>query len=213
MILLIDNYDSFTFNLYQLVLENSQDKEIKVFRNDKIDIDIVRELQPEAIILSPGPGHPTEAGNCFKIYQEFHDKIPFLGVCLGHQLIGHYHGCKVGAKGNLLHGKTSPVLHNNKGLFEGLPQNFKVTRYHSLEVELTAKSKMLEVTSETSGVIMGIKHIIFPSFGVQFHPESYESEYGPEMIQNFLKLVEEYNQRKNNKVIYLNESYREEVQI
>ena len=189
MIILIDNYDSFTFNLYHYIIESSTryDKEdIMVVRNDKISKSEIKELNPEAIILSPGPCTPKEAGISLDIVQEFKGKIPILGICLGHQTIGEAFGGKI-IKTEPMHGKISNIYHNNTGIFHDIPSPFKSTRYHSLIIEDKSLPECFNITAKTEdGIIMAIQHKEFNIHGLQFHPESIASEYGHNLIKNFL---------------------------
>ncbi|MDA9231421.1 aminodeoxychorismate/anthranilate synthase component II [Rickettsiales bacterium] len=189
MIILIDNYDSFTFNLYHYIIESSEkyDKEdIMVVRNDKISKSKIKELNPDAIILSPGPCTPKEAGISIDIVQEFKGKIPILGICLGHQTIGEAFGGKI-IKTEPMHGKISNIYHNNTGIFHNIPSPFKSTRYHSLIIEDKSLPECFNITAKTEdGIIMAIQHKEFNIHGLQFHPESIASEYGHDLIKNFL---------------------------
>ncbi len=186
MILLIDNYDSFTHNLYQLI--SPIYPQVKVVRNDKITLDEIRTLNPQAIILSPGSGHPEEAGICIDLIRTFAPTIPILGVCLGHQAIGIAFGAPVVSAPQILHGKKSAVFHRRKGMFKGCALPLNVGRYHSLVIDKGSIPSCLCVEGEdASGVIMAIKHEQFPCYGVQFHPESILTEQGELMIRNFLQ--------------------------
>ena len=186
MVLLIDNYDSFTYNLYQYLGELGE--EVAVFRNDKIDEVQIKDIDPDKIVISPGPKTPDEAGNCLKIIEKFYRKIPILGVCLGHQCIGQYFGGKVIHAPKPFHGKTSLITHQGKGIFEGLENPLKVARYHSLIIEKSSLPENLEITAETDdGIIMALKHREFPVYGIQFHPESINTDHGKKIIENFLK--------------------------
>jgi anthranilate synthase component 2 len=190
MILMIDNYDSFTYNLVQYFGELGAD--IKVVRNDEISIAEIAALAPEKIVISPGPCTPTEAGVSVKTIQTFAGKIPLLGVCLGHQSIGQALGGKVIRAPYVMHGKTSPVYHNNTGVFRGLKNPFQATRYHSLVIEKESLPDCLEITAWTQNddgsmaEIMGVKHKTLALEGVQFHPESILTEHGHDMLRNFL---------------------------
>ncbi len=185
MILLIDNYDSFTYNLYQYVGLFAD--EVKVVRNDKITVDGIRELNPEGIILSPGPKSPREAGICVEAVKQLYREYPILGICLGHQSIGYAFGGEVSYAKELYHGKQSVIKHNGKGLFDGLDSPLKVARYHSLAVQKEGLPDCLEVTAETDdGEIMAIRHKEFPVAGMQFHPESIYTEHGKRIIENFI---------------------------
>ena len=186
MLLVVDNYDSFTFNLVQYLGE--ENVEIQVRRNDDITLDQLERLAPERILISPGPCTPREAGLSNEIIQTFGHKVPTLGVCLGHQCIAHTFGAEVVVNEEIMHGKTSPISHNSKGLFEGIPSPFTATRYHSLVVKRDTVPECLEITAETEGgEIMGIRHKEHPIWGVQFHPESILTDHGRLLLQNFLK--------------------------
>lgn len=187
MVLVIDNYDSFTYNLVQYLGEMQVD--LQVHRNDQISIDKIRELKPERILVSPGPCSPKESGLSNEIIKTFGPTIPLLGVCLGHQCIGHTFGASVVVNYRMMHGKTSAIKHNGKDLFEGMPNPFLATRYHSLVIKRDTMPEFLQVTAETDeGEIMGIKHRDYPIWGVQFHPESILTEHGREILRNFLRL-------------------------
>ncbi|MEY4385000.1 MAG: hypothetical protein RLY20_283 [Verrucomicrobiota bacterium] len=187
MLLVIDNYDSFTYNIVQYLGEMQAD--MKVVRNDQISVDEIRALKPERILVSPGPCSPREAGLSNEIIRTFGPQIPLFGVCLGHQCIGHTFGGKVIVNHRMMHGKTSPIKHNGKDLFEGMPNPFEATRYHSLVIERSSLPDCLEITAETEeGEIMGVKHKQYPVWGVQFHPESILTESGRTILRNFLKL-------------------------
>lgn len=190
MILLIDNYDSFSYNLYQLIGEVTPD--IRVSRNDKISISEINDLNPEAIILSPGPGKPENAGICIDIVKEFHDKIPILGVCLGHQAICTAFGGKVSHAKRLMHGKSSDISLDYDYIFKGLPNQISVGRYHSLSLIEDTLPDCLEVISKAKddGEIMAVKHNDYNVYGLQFHPESILTSDGLTIIQNFLEKVE-----------------------
>ncbi|MGM9926958.1 MAG: anthranilate synthase component II [Bacillus sp. (in: firmicutes)] len=186
MILLIDNYDSFTYNLYQQVGRFYD--AIKVVRNDKISLTEIEELKPTCIILSPGPGRPEDAGLCIDIIQSFHQHIPILGICLGHQAIAQAFGGEVIGAKEIMHGKKSPITHKGRNVFAGLPQEVDVMRYHSLAVKAETLPKELVVEAETTdGEIMAISHVRYPVVGIQFHPESIGTETGSVMIENFLQ--------------------------
>lgn len=185
MLLMLDNYDSFTYNLVQYFAELGE--EVKVIRNDEIDVAGVMALAPDRIVISPGPCTPKEAGISVPLILAAAGKIPLLGVCLGHQSIGAAFGGDVIHAKEVMHGKTSPVLHHNKGVFQGLPNPFRATRYHSLAVKAETLPECLEVTAWTEdGEIMGLRHQILDVEGVQFHPESILTEHGHRMLANFL---------------------------
>ena len=187
MILVIDNYDSFTYNLVQYLGELGAD--LRVYRNDAITVDQMRDLKPERIVVSPGPGVPKDAGITIDAIRAFAGKIPILGVCLGNQAIGEAFGGRVVRASYLMHGKTSEICHDSATIFRGLPYRFKATRYHSLIVEKNSLPKTLEVSATTpDGLIMGLRHREFQVEGVQFHPESVMTEHGKKLLQNFLKL-------------------------
>ncbi len=187
-ILMIDNYDSFTFNLVQYLGELGA--ELTVKRNDAIDVAGARALKPDAIVLSPGPCTPREAGICVPILRELAGEFPILGVCLGHQCIGEAFGGKVVRAGRLMHGKTSPILHDGKTLFAGVPSPFEAIRYHSLLVERASLPNCLEISAWTAeGEIMGLRHKRYPIEGVQFHPESILTQHGKHLLRNFLASV------------------------
>ena len=196
MLILIDNYDSFTYNLVHFLGELGAACE--VIRNDKISAADVIKKKPKAIVLSPGPCTPNEAGICLDLIAKAGGKIPLLGVCLGHQAIGQVYGGKVIRAPEPLHGKLSTIRHTNKGVFKGLPERFQVTRYHSLIVERKSLPSELEVTAETSdGIIMGLQHKEHAVHGVQFHPESIASEHGHALLANFLTLAGVSPRRRN----------------
>lgn len=188
MLLMIDNYDSFTYNLVQYLSELGA--EVQVFRNDALGLDDIKALAPERIVISPGPGHPGEAGLSKMILEEFGPRIPTLGVCLGHQCLGEVFGGRVVRAPMVMHGKTSMIHHQGKGLFAGLPDPFQATRYHSLVVAREGLPEELEVTAWTEdGLIMGLRHRIWPWLvGVQFHPESILTTSGHDMLRNFLEI-------------------------
>ncbi len=186
-ILMIDNYDSFTYNLVQYLGELGQ--ELLVYRNDKLTLEQVKKLKPDRIVISPGPGSPKDAGISREVIREMGPKVPVLGVCLGHQCIGEVFGGTVERNVRLMHGKTSPIYHNRKGLFQGLPNPFEATRYHSLIVRRKDFPEALEITAETKEKeIMGLRHKKFPIVGVQFHPESILTREGMQLLRNFLKI-------------------------
>lgn len=187
MILVIDNYDSFTYNLVQYLGELGA--ELRVYRNDKITLEEIKRIAPEKILISPGPGEPKDAGISEDVIRTFGSRTPILGVCLGHQAIGEvFGGHVVGAK-NLMHGKTSKIYHNGKDLFKGIKNPFDATRYHSLIVERDSLPKVLNITAETKDKeIMGVSHREYPIYGVQFHPESILTVEGKKILGNFLRL-------------------------
>jgi len=193
--LVIDNYDSFTYNLVHFLGELGAD--ITVRRNDKVTPEEIAAMAPEAIVLSPGPCTPTEAGICLAVIERFKGDIPILGVCLGHQAIGQALGGEVVRAPALVHGKTSRINHTGKGIFRGLNAGFEATRYHSLIVRAETLPETLEVTATTDdGLIMGMQHVSLPLHGVQFHPESIASENGHALLQNFLNIARDFNGRK-----------------
>ncbi len=186
MLLMIDNYDSFTYNLVQYFAELGQD--VQVYRNDEIDLQKVAQLKPRYIVISPGPCTPNQAGISIPLIHEFAGKIPMLGVCLGHQSIGQAFGGKIVHAKQLMHGKTSQIHHTNVGVFKDLPNPYIATRYHSLVIERETIPDCLEVTASTDdGEIMGVRHKTLPIEGVQFHPESILTEHGHDLLNNFLK--------------------------
>jgi para-aminobenzoate synthetase component II len=188
MILVIDNYDSFTYNLVQYLQEMS--KEVRVFRNDEITVEEIERLKPTHLLISPGPGDPNSAGISIEAIRYFSGKIPVLGVCLGHQALGQAFGGKVVRAGRLMHGKTSPILHDGKTLFSKLPKPFDATRYHSLLVERSSLPSCFQISAWTAeGEIMGLRHKSIPALeGVQFHPESILTTEGKKLLANFLSL-------------------------
>ena len=187
MILVIDNYDSFTYNLVQYLGELGA--EVVVYRNDAISVDGIRELKPERLLISPGPGTPDTAGVTLEAIRAFADRMPILGVCLGHQAIGQAFGGKVVRAPYLMHGKMSEICHDSATVFRGLPYRFRATRYHSLIVEKASLPETLEVSATTpDGIIMGLRHRDFPLEGVQFHPESVMTEHGKTLLENFLNM-------------------------
>ncbi len=186
MLLMIDNYDSFTYNLVQYFSELGE--EVVVYRNDEITLDTIAELKPERIVISPGPCTPDQAGVSLSVINQFSQDIPVLGVCLGHQSIGQAFGGHIIHAKQLMHGKTSAIYHNNTGVFEGLTNPFTATRYHSLVIERSTLPDCLEITAWTEdGEIMGVRHKTLAIEGIQFHPESILSEHGHQMLENFLK--------------------------
>jgi anthranilate synthase/aminodeoxychorismate synthase-like glutamine amidotransferase len=186
MILLIDNYDSFTYNLAQFLGQLGEKLEVR--RNDQITIEQIAAQKPQRIVISPGPGEPQNAGICVEVIRQFAGKIPILGVCLGHQAIGHAFGGKVVRAPALMHGKTSRIHHDAKTIFRKLPQDFVATRYHSLIVQKKGLPRELEISAEADGLIMGLRHRKLLLEGVQFHPESVLTEVGMQLLRNFLAL-------------------------
>ena len=184
-ILLIDNYDSFTFNLFHYL--SSLKANVDLVRNDKINDKEIIKKKYNKIVISPGPGNPNQAGNCIKIVKSLYKKIPILGVCLGHQIIGQVFGSKIIQAKKLMHGKTSKIISKKIGILENLPSKFEATRYHSLIIDKKTLSKELEITAETeNGIIMGIEHKEFNVHGVQFHPESIKTTIGIKILKNFI---------------------------
>ena len=184
-ILLIDNYDSFTYNLFHYIAKIK--KNVEVIRNDKINGKIILKNKYDKIVISPGPGNPNQAGNCLKIVKEVYKKIPILGVCLGHQIIGQVFGGRIINAKNLMHGKTSKITHNKRGLFKNIENNFEATRYHSLVVDRIKFPKKLLITAETKNrTIMGLMHKEYNIHGFQFHPESISTKVGMKLIKNFI---------------------------
>ena len=187
MILMLDNYDSFTYNLVQYL--GQLGLKVKVFRNDAVSVEQIKMMAPEKIVISPGPGRPEDAGISCSLIKEFAGKVPILGVCLGHQAIGYSYGGKVIRAKKLMHGKTSMIYHNRKDIFKHIPNPFEATCYHSLLVENKTLPECLEVTAWTKeNEIMGLKHKRYAVFGVQFHPESILTKSGLELLRNFIKL-------------------------
>ena len=186
-IILIDNYDSFTFNLYHYL--SSLKVNVDVIRNDKITSNEILKRKYHKIVISPGPGNPNQSGNCLKIVKSLHNKIPILGVCLGHQIIGQVFGSKIIQARELMHGKTTKILSKKIGILKNLPKIFEATRYHSLIIDKKSLSKDLEITAETKdGLIMGIRHKKYHVHGVQFHPESIKTKIGIKILKNFIKI-------------------------
>ena len=187
MILLIDNYDSFTYNLYQYLCELGA--EVEVVRNDQTTLEEIADMDPEKIVISPGPCTPEKAGISNDVLRRFGPTTPTLGVCLGHQCIGHAYGGTVGGAGEIMHGKTSLIHHDGKGVFKGLPDPFEAIRYHSLAIYDDDLPDELEVTARTdNGMIMGVRHRTHPVEGIQFHPESIMTPVGKDLLSNFLEL-------------------------
>ena len=188
MLLLIDNYDSFTYNLYQYLSELGA--EVQVVRNDETGLEEIEALAPERIVISPGPRTPKEAGISSDVIRRFGERIPTLGVCLGHQCIGDAYGGRVSGAGEIVHGKTSMIHHDGRGVFQGLPNPFEAIRYHSLAIEPATVPDCLEVTAKTEkGVIMGVRHKQHPVEGIQFHPESILTKVGKDLLRNFLRMA------------------------
>ena len=186
MLLLIDNYDSFTYNLFQYLSELGED--VTVVRNDRITIDEIEKLSPHRIVISPGPGTPEQAGISNEVIRHFGARLPVLGVCLGHQCIGYCYGGRVDHAGEIKHGKSSLIRHDGKGLFKGLPNPFPAIRYHSLAVMHDNLPDCLEISARTdNNIIMGLRHREYPVEGVQFHPESIMTEVGKDLLRNFLE--------------------------
>ncbi len=186
-IILIDNYDSFTFNLYHYL--SSLKVNVDVIRNDQISSKEILKKKYNKIVISPGPGNPNQSGNCLKIVKTLYKKIPILGVCLGHQIIGQVFGSKIVQAKKLMHGKTSKILSKRTGLLKNLPKTFEATRYHSLIIDRKSLSKDLEITALTqNGLIMGVRHKKYNVHGVQFHPESIKTKLGIKILKNFMKI-------------------------
>ena len=193
MIFMIDNYDSFTYNLVQYL--EMLEADVTVRRNDETSLEEIASLNPEALVISPGPGRPSSAGISMDAIRYFAGKIPILGVCLGHQAIGEVFGGKVVHAKNLMHGKTSPVTHDGKGLFEGIPQNFKAMRYQSLAVEAASLPACLEISGRSDdGEIMALRHREYPIESIQYHPESIATVSGKRQLANFLKLAAHFRE-------------------
>jgi anthranilate synthase component II len=195
LIIVIDNYDSFTYNLVQYLGELGQElpvaSDIRVYRNDCIDIETINQLQPDGLVISPGPGRPNDAGISLQLIEKLGSHLPILGVCLGHQSIGQVFGGQVVSASVLMHGKTSEVYHQNIGIFEGIESPFTATRYHSLVIDRVSIPDVLEITAWVEdGTIMGVRHRDFPNVqGVQFHPESILTNNGKSLLRNFLKSI------------------------
>ena len=186
-IILIDNYDSFTFNLYHYL--SSFKVNVDVIRNDQITSNEILKKKYNKIVISPGPGNPNQSGNCLKIVKSLYKKIPILGVCLGHQIIGQVFGSKIIQARKLMHGKTSKILSKKIGILKDLPKSFEATRYHSLIIEKKSLSKNLEITAESKdGLIMGVQHKEYDVHGVQFHPESIKTKLGIKILKNFIRI-------------------------
>ena len=186
-ILLIDNYDSFTYNLFHYL--SSLKTKVQVYRNDKINTPDITKMGFDRIVISPGPGNPNQSGNCLKIVNSLYKKIPILGVCLGHQIIGQVFGSKIVQAKKIMHGKTSKILSKKTGILKNLPKSFEATRYHSLIIDKKSLPKDLEITAESKeGLIMGIRHKKYSVHGVQFHPESIKTKLGIKILKNFIKI-------------------------
>ena len=186
-IILIDNYDSFTFNLYHYL--SSLKVNVDVIRNDQITSNQILKRKYNKIVISPGPGNPNQSGNCLKIVKSLYKKIPILGVCLGHQIIGQVFGSKIIQAKKLMHGKTSKIISKKVGILKNLPKSFEATRYHSLIIDKKSISKHLEITAESKdGLIMGVQHKKYNVHGVQFHPESIKTKLGIKILKNFIKI-------------------------
>jgi len=191
-IVLIDNYDSFTFNLYHYL--SSLKVKVDVVRNDQITHNEIIKKKYSKIVISPGPGNPNQSGNCLKIVKSLHKKIPILGVCLGHQIIGQVFGSKIVQTKKLMHGKTSKIVSKKSGILRNLPKTFEATRYHSLIIDKKSLSKDLEITAETKdGLIMGVRHKKYDVHGVQFHPESIKTKLGIKILKNFIRIWNKWN--------------------
>ena len=185
MLLLVDNYDSFTYNLFQYLSELGE--EVVVVRNDKTTIEEIEQMKPKRLVISPGPSTPQQAGISNEVIKHFGAKLPLLGVCLGHQCIGYSYGAKIGQAKQIMHGKSSLIYHNGQGVLAGLPNPFAAIRYHSLVVERDGLPDCLEVTAWTDdGEIMGLRHRQYPIEGIQFHPESFMTEVGKDLLRNFI---------------------------
>jgi len=194
MLVLIDNYDSFTYNVYQYLCELGQD--IRVLRNDQTSVDAVAKMRPAGIVISPGPSNPTRAGISNEVIRHFSGKFPLLGICLGHQCIGYVFGGKVIGAPQIMHGKSSLIQPNNQGIFKGLPSPFSAIRYHSLVVAKEGLPDCLQITAQTDdGTIMGLQHRLYPVYGIQFHPESFMTENGKPLLQNFINIIREKEAR------------------
>ena len=186
-IILIDNYDSFTFNLYHYL--SSLKIKVDVVRNDQISSNQILKRKYNKIVISPGPGNPNQSGNCLKIVKSLYKKIPILGVCLGHQIIGQVFGSKIVQAKKLMHGKTSRIISKKVGILKNLPKSFEATRYHSLIIDKKSLSKHLEITAESKdGLVMGVQHKKYDVHGVQFHPESIKTKLGIKILKNFIKI-------------------------
>ncbi|WP_026584483.1 anthranilate synthase component II [Bacillus sp. J33] len=198
MILLIDNYDSFTYNLYQYLGELGE--EIKVVRNDQISIEEIESLKPEAIVLSPGPGRPEQAGVIVEVIRHFHQKMPILGICLGHQAIGYAFGAKIEKARKIMHGKISNLKHNGSQLFQYMPQPISIMRYHSLIIQSGTLPGSFNILARSmdDNEIMAIKHEKYPLYGLQFHPESVGTNLGKKILENFLQTIGRERKHEDN---------------
>jgi anthranilate synthase/aminodeoxychorismate synthase-like glutamine amidotransferase len=204
MILMIDNYDSFTYNLVQML--ETMDQEVRVYRNDQISVDTFSDIKPAALFISPGPGTPKEAGITLDAIKHFTPSIPILGVCLGHQAIAHTFGGRVVRAGRIMHGKLSNIFHDNDSIFSGLPNPFKAVRYHSLIVEESSLPSCLQISAWTErGEIMGLRHREYQIEGVQFHPESILTEHGYDILTHFLQMEDISNDQGSNSKGYQGE--------
>jgi anthranilate synthase component 2 len=193
MLLLIDNYDSFTYNLFQYLSELGE--EVVVVRNNKTTLEEIDRMQPERIVISPGPSTPQNAGISNDVIKHFGSRLPILGVCLGHQCIGYSYGASIGQANEIMHGKSSPIHHNRQGVLAGLPDPFSAIRYHSLIVKREGLPDCLEITAWTEdGTIMGLRHHQHPVEGIQFHPESFMTEAGKDILRNFLSLSKRHEE-------------------
>jgi len=198
MIVIIDNYDSFTYNLFQYIGEISSD--IKVFKNDEITVEELTKLNIDGIVISPGPGRPEDSGISLEVINTFKGVVPILGVCLGHQAIGQLFGGNVVHAGQIMHGKTSLITTNESGVFSNIPKEFKAMRYHSLVVEKDSLPECLEITATSpDGEIMGLKHKDYSIYGVQFHPESIGTSFGKDIVRNFVDIVNDGIGNRNRK--------------
>jgi len=187
VILLIDNYDSFTYNLFQYLSELGE--KVIVRRNDRVTLEEIEHIEPDSIVISPGPSTPLKTGICNEVIRYFAPRLPILGVCLGHQCIGHVYGAAIEQAKEIMHGKSSLIYHDDEGVLKGLPNPFSAIRYHSLVIASKGLPDCLKVTCWTAdGTIMGIRHSRYPVEGIQFHPESFMTEYGKEILRNFLKM-------------------------
>lgn len=187
MIVLIDNYDSFTYNVVQYF--EILGVNLQVYKNDDIKIDEIEKLNPDAIVISPGPNSPNESGISISVIEYFHTKLPILGICLGHQCIAQFFGAKIISAHEIIHGKTSEISHNSQGLFKKIPPKFNATRYHSLCVDPKTLSKDLQIDAWSGDIIMALSHKSLPIYGVQFHPEAILTECGLDILQNFLDII------------------------